>query len=232
MAGVVAPVAGWPPQDSVPWMWTAGLCWEHPQSLSRGRTSGCSVCSQAPRLGWALLHDPHNLVGWTTGRPLKRLYCNLGVGLTANDGCPREGDTGRSTCEDGAGTVMTQPRGHCPWSLGEERDFSSRAVIEISDISRHQGCAIFPGPPRRDTCGKLPAHREGMMVATPPQGGPSPGHTPSALEGRATSSLRCHLGLQKPHVAWPGPRASTAVSAPLPGSLIGQAVALMGPIIR
>ena len=51
-----------------------------------------SVCSQAPRLGWALLHDPHNLVGWTTGRPLKRLYCNLGVGLTANDGCPREGE--------------------------------------------------------------------------------------------------------------------------------------------
>lgn len=63
---------GWPPQDSVPWMWTAGLCQEHPQSLSRGRTSGLhSFCSQAPRLSWALLHDPHNLVGWTTGRPLK-----------------------------------------------------------------------------------------------------------------------------------------------------------------
>lgn len=70
------------------------------------------------------------------------------------------------------------------------------------------------------------------MVAAPRQGGPSTGHTPSALEGRATWSLSCHLGLQKPHVAWPGPRASTAVSAPLPGSLIGQAVALMGLIIR
>ena len=40
VAGVVAPVVGWPPQDSVPWMWTAGLCWEHPQSLSQLTVSG------------------------------------------------------------------------------------------------------------------------------------------------------------------------------------------------
>lgn len=131
---------------------------------------------------------------------------------------------------------MTQPRGHCPWSLGEERDFQFQSCE--SRFPTFQGTKVVryslgetqmaSYPPTRT--GVL--SREGMMVATPPQGGPSPGHTPSALEGRATSSLGCHLGLQKPHVAWPGPQASTAVSAPLPGSPIGQAVALMGPIIR
>ena len=76
---------------------------------------------------------------------------------------------------------------------------------------------------------------EGMMVAVPAEGGPSPGHTPSAQEGGAALCLGCHLGClgpQRPHVAWPGPRASAAALALLPGSPIGRAVALMGPIIR
>lgn len=74
-----------------------------------------------------------------------------------------------------------------------------------------------------------------MVVVTPSEGGPFPDPTPSVQEGRATLYLGCHpgcLGPRRPHVAWPGPQASAVVAAPLPGAPIGQAVALMGPIIR
>ena len=77
---------GRPLQGSVPWMWTAGLCREPPQSLSQGGTSGLHrVCSQAPRLSRALPHNPHNLLGWTKGRPLKTPVLQPGVGPAANN---------------------------------------------------------------------------------------------------------------------------------------------------
>lgn len=113
----------------------------------------------------------------------------------------------------------------------------------MSDVLRPQGCTQLSGPPWEThawhvSCpprASVSSQDKGPGVGVPSERRPFPDPTHSAQEGRAALCLGCRpgcLGPQRPHVAWPGPQASAAAAAPLPGAPIRQAVALMGPIIR